>query len=299
MHEGKNCSYKYLGLSHIGNIYIYVFIIYIFIHIIIYINFFQNPGGSTCYSVQCEPSFTTSGAGGLCGGCGAAAAGADVEAPGHEAPLGKGEAVNYLYGLEMTYLFHSVSYILSGLSSWTYESYKHVSFFIFGDSSRVEVMSWLEREGEGRDGLINVSGPHWAGLGVGGASPVWWVSSQASFLPSVKACSQSLKPWVRLIPKGNYFLFCDVTILSSEEGACARACAHNEIIFALLFELHQIRQVICQPPCDVWLTDNYLLPILLYKSAIQREKAIAYMQIIPCLLCFLCKKSSLPAFSTI
>lgn len=48
--------------------------------------------------------------------------GADMKAPGHEAPLGKGEAVNYFYSLEMTYLIHSVSYLPSGWRSWTYES---------------------------------------------------------------------------------------------------------------------------------------------------------------------------------
>lgn len=142
----------------------------------------------------------------------------------------------------------------------------------------------IREGGGGEDGLINVSGPHWAGLGLGRASPMWWVSFQAGFLSSTKACRQSLKPWMRLIPKGNYFLFCNLTILSSEEGAFVCACTHNEIIFVLLFELHQIRQVISQPPCDSWLTDNYLLPILLYELTIQKEKAIAYMQNIPFVL---------------
>lgn len=81
-----------------------------------------------------------------------------MKAPGPEAPLGKGEAVNYFYSLEMTHLIHSVSYVPSGLSSWTYESYKHVSLSIFGDSRRVEGYAMIREGGEGRDGLINVSG---------------------------------------------------------------------------------------------------------------------------------------------
>ena len=73
-----------------------------------------------------------------------------MKAPDHEAPLGKGEAVNYFYSLEMTYLIHSVSYLPSGLSSWTYESYKHVCFFIFGDRRKVEGYA-MRSEGGGED----------------------------------------------------------------------------------------------------------------------------------------------------
>ena len=36
---------------------------------------------------------------------------ADMRAPGHMAPLGKGEAVNYFYSLEMTHLIHPESYL--------------------------------------------------------------------------------------------------------------------------------------------------------------------------------------------
>jgi hypothetical protein len=53
------------------------------------------------------------------------------QAPGHKAPLGKGEAMNYFYSLEMRYLIHSMSYLPSGLSAWTQKSSKHVYFFIF------------------------------------------------------------------------------------------------------------------------------------------------------------------------
>lgn len=67
---------------------------------------------------------------------------------GHEAPLGKGEAVNYFYSLEMTYLIHSVSYLPSGLSSRIYESYKHIYFFIFGDSRRLEGYAMRRGGGE-------------------------------------------------------------------------------------------------------------------------------------------------------
>lgn len=44
--------------------------------------------------------------------------------PDMEAPLGKGEAMNYFYSLEMTYLIHSVNYLPSAWSSQTYESRK-------------------------------------------------------------------------------------------------------------------------------------------------------------------------------
>ena len=93
------------------------------------------------------------------------------KAPGREAPLGKGEAVNYVYSLEMTYLIHSVSYLPSGLSSWTYESYKHIYCFILGDRKRGEGYA-VEAGGKGKDGLINVSRPHRAGLGHGRTYPV-------------------------------------------------------------------------------------------------------------------------------
>jgi len=71
----------------------------------------------------------------------------------------------------MTYLIHSVSYLPSGLSSWTYESYKHIYCFILGDRKRGEGYS-VEAGGKGKDGLINVSRPHRAGLGHGRTYPV-------------------------------------------------------------------------------------------------------------------------------
>lgn len=74
---------------------------------------------------------------------------AGLRAPSREAPLGKGEAVNYFYSLEMTYLIHSVSYLPSGLSSRACESYKHIYFFIFGDSGRLEGYAMRREGGEG------------------------------------------------------------------------------------------------------------------------------------------------------
>ena len=71
----------------------------------------------------------------------------------------------------MTYLIHSVSYLPSGLSSWTYESYKHIYCFILGDRKRGEGYA-VEAGGKGEDGLINVSRPHRAGLGHGRTYPV-------------------------------------------------------------------------------------------------------------------------------
>lgn len=82
----------------------------------------------------------------------------DMEAPGQEAPLEKGEAVNYFYSLEMTYLIHSVSYLPSGLSSWTYESYKHAYFFIFGDRRGWKVRPLEERRGKGEEGWQMLQG---------------------------------------------------------------------------------------------------------------------------------------------
>ena len=125
---------------------------------------------------------------GLCRGYGAAAAAGRHESTRPWGPLGKGETVNYFYSLEMTYLIHSVSYLPSGLSSWTYESYKHIYCFIFGDRKRGEGYA-MRSGGKGKDGLINMSRPHWASLGHGRAYPVLVDSSPCEGLQARSAFS--------------------------------------------------------------------------------------------------------------
>ena len=146
---------------------------------------------------------------GLCRGYGAAAAAGRHESTRPWGPLGKGETVNYFYSLEMTYLIHSVSYLPSGLSSWTYESYKHIYCFIFGDRKRGEGYA-MRSGGKGKDGLINMSRPHWASLGHGRAYPVLVDSSPCEGLqPGLlslwyerKLATHLLQPWIRRISKG-------------------------------------------------------------------------------------------------
>lgn len=144
------------------------------------------------------------GAGGL-----AAAAGlpqTDMKAQGREAPLGKGAAVNYLYSLEMTYLSHSVSYLPSGLSSQTSESYKHNHFFIFGDRRTVEGDAMRSEGGEGEGRAEKCFGASSSRSGGGRPHPILegLAARPASSLLR-KLASQSLIPGLRCIPKGKRF----------------------------------------------------------------------------------------------
>lgn len=59
--------------------------------------------------------------------------------------LGKGEALNYDYSLGMIHLIHSVSCLPSGLSSCTYESYKHV-FLDLGGQEEGRRLCHMKRE---------------------------------------------------------------------------------------------------------------------------------------------------------
>ena len=156
MNSWRKSLCRCLGVSQMGrNIYKYIF--------------FQNPGGGRCPSEWFKPVLfslrTHVELEGLAGAVGLQQT--DTKAPGREAPLGKGAAVNYFYSLEMTYLIHSVSYLPSRLSSRSSESYKHVHFFIFGDRMRVEGDAMRSKGGR----VINASGPHGAGLAEAGPNP--------------------------------------------------------------------------------------------------------------------------------
>lgn len=269
-----------------------------------------NPVESKCHLGQRKPCILSLQAAGelQClqavgsgwGGCFAAAAGlqlwqAHVEALGHKAPLGKGEALNYFYSLKMTYLIHSVSYLPSGVSAWTYESYKQVYFFIFADRRRVAgYTTWREGgDGEGQADehfKASLRGVCWyQGLFLLDMA----VSHMRVWKPGVlclwNKTPQALKTLDEAGRKGTYqkrrfplLQFDHSTILGRWKGRA-------ETVYRQWNHLCAFIQI--TPKLDKGFTDHHVKPaslviicwhIWLYQIAIYGEKVTACVQIHPC-----------------